>query len=246
MSKNYNIQDYSIQDLIQLFDLKTTPHELSNHHIQKAEEKIILSLQKGKLSPESLQFFRKGLCRLKLHTEGPKEIKGSNPKNFNDKFNDQFENAIQSKQIEEKRKRKGQWFHVEEDPVIEKAKNIDQIHNQINQMRKAQNIRTEPVYTGGHCDRFLENDEDFEEGYKTSDPFSKSLKFDDIRRVHRDETVIPVELRDNMPQMSLKDYKSHREANLTPIDKNKAERMWALEKQQQEEAYNTMRKKVFS
>jgi hypothetical protein len=81
-------------------------------------------------------------------------------------------------------------------------------------------------------------EEEEEDGYVTSDPFSK-LKFDDLRKVHKDQTVFAVSEHD---YQSCKTYASHDELRqargsqvLTPMEKREAERILREREQVQRE-----------
>ena len=74
----------------------------------------------------------------------------------------------------------------------------------------------------------MAQDDEFRHHYISSDPFSK-LKFDDLRKVHKDQTIFAVSERDisKVPQYSSVDHYS-RERNrqsLTPLEKQEAQRI---------------------
>jgi hypothetical protein len=82
----------------------------------------------------------------------------------------------------------------------------------------------------------IEEDEEEDEGYVTTDPFSK-LKYDDLRKVHKDQTVFVVSERDfaKVPKYASTDHLARERGSqqLNPLEKTDAERMLA----QQEEQY---------
>jgi hypothetical protein len=72
---------------------------------------------------------------------------------------------------------------------------------------------------------FYEDDEEDASNYITSDPFSK-LKFDDLRKVHLDQSIFSVSEKDFDKVTKYKSYNELQQTranhNLTPIDKPEA------------------------
>jgi hypothetical protein len=83
-----------------------------------------------------------------------------------------------------------------------------------------------------------EDDDDAAEQYFSSDPFSK-LKFDDLRKVHKDQTVFAVSEKDihNIPQYSSVDHfvRERSKQPLTPLEKQEAEYYLAMKDKQYRE-----------
>jgi hypothetical protein len=82
--------------------------------------------------------------------------------------------------------------------------------------------------------RLYDADDDETDEYVSCDPFSK-LKYDDLRKVHKDQTVLAVSERDfqKVPQYSsvdqfMRERGSH---NLTPLEKTEAEGMLSQQDQ---------------
>lgn len=257
---SYNIYDYSISDLIRLFGLKTTAATLCRNDVQRAQQKIQLSEKNGILSAESLAFFHQALLKLNQELEQKQEKRPpttefacerkekKQQQEFTAKFNNLFENAVQSKQMQERRQKRNGWFssNDKEIPEIEKAKNIDDMHQRVEQMRsscRSVNREAESVYTGSSCGRFYDeeddddtNDETANGAYISCNLFERALKFDDIRRVHRDQTIIPVKTVQQIPTISIEQYKSQRSGNIVPMDKRAATTfLTSLEQQIQQE-----------
>lgn len=105
-------------------------------------------------------------------------------------------------------------------------------YNGVREMNSAGNIVSSNFY-----DDINTNDDDAEDVYVSSDPFSK-LKFEDLRKVHKDQTIFSVGEQDfNRVQTyaSVDQYQQQRSAQpLTPMEKQQAEMMLA----QQEREYN--------
>ena len=150
---------------------------------------------------------------------------------FQDKFNDLFEKNMATK-VDESR---NEWFKNDEPSYTTNetvnSSNMGKIFNSIKEQqtglvkyRGVENI----IANQSSTSNFYE-DED-EDVYVTSDPFSK-LKFDDLRKVHKDETVFSVSERDyqNVKKYSSVDHfmRERGQQSTTPLSKPEAERMLA-------------------
>lgn len=160
---------------------------------------------------------------------------------FNQKFNELFDQNM-SRPIDTTR---NEWFQSDkptyayDQPVTQQ--NMGQALNTIKTQAAKQQLAKykgvdniySNVYGLGTC--FHDDSEDNGDSYIAADLFSK-LKFDDLRRVHKDQTVFLVSEQDYDPNSRAKslDHLS-RERNtqdLTPIEKSYAESI--LEQQQKE------------
>ena len=160
-----------------------------------------------------------------------------NPNEFNEKFNQLFDaNMVQ------KQKTNNEWFS-KEDPLYNMDKNVsvknmgqvlDTIKQKNAEIIKYNGVR-ELYVSGSVGSRLYEDEEDNDdedaEQYVTSDPFSK-LKFDDLRKVHKDQTVFAVSEKDiqNIPQYSSVDHfvRERGKQPLTPLEKQEAEYYLAM------------------
>ena len=150
---------------------------------------------------------------------------------FQDKFNDLFEKNMATK-VDESR---NEWFknddpsYTTNEPV--NSSNMGKIFNSIKDQqtglvkyRGVENIIANQSSTSNF---YEDNDDDV---YVTSDPFSK-LKFDDLRKVHKDETVFSVSERDyqNVKKYSSVDHfmRERGQQSTAPLSKPEAERMLA-------------------
>jgi hypothetical protein len=152
-----------------------------------------------------------------------------NPQDFQNKFNELFENNMAKKPETSK----NEWFSKDEaiyksDAQVS-AKNMGQVFETMKQQnaelvryRGIQEIRS----SGGT--RLYDDDEEDGDPYVTSDPFSK-LKFDDLRKVHKDQTIFAVSERDyaNVPKYSSVDHFVRERGKMpsTPIEKEESERI---------------------
>ena len=157
---------------------------------------------------------------------------------FSQKFNALFEKNMQT-QIDPN---KNEWF-TSETPLynVPKANSssgiaraIDQIKETTSAITKYRGIEEIMVRSTGTS---LYEDED--DGiYVSCDPFSK-LKFDDLRKVHKDQTVFAVKESDFQNRQQYKSYddlnKVRNSMDLTPLEKENAERILREKEQQKRE-----------
>jgi len=157
---------------------------------------------------------------------------GNTSKKFNDRFNELYEKNM----IKPVNSEKNQWFK-DETPIfkdINTQKTTASMHSAIDQIK--QNTAALSVYRGvqelvlpSSGSSFYDEDDDTSDGqYITTDPFSK-LKFDDLRKVHKDQTVLAVSERDFEKMKtygSVDAIKASRgQQTLTPMEKKEAERI---------------------
>jgi len=166
---------------------------------------------------------------------------------FNSKFNDLFDKNM-TKKIDDS---KNEWFRNEDSSyssdVQVNSSNMGQIFNNIKdkqsgmvKYRGVENIIANKSSNSSY------HDDDDDESYVSSDPFSK-LKFDDLRKVHKDETVFSVSERDydKVTKYSSVDHFMRERSNqsTTPLSKPESEQLLA----QQEQLYREkMMKKEYS
>jgi len=156
--------------------------------------------------------------------------KTEDTKKFNDRFNQLYETNMKKEVDMEKYK----WFK-EEKPVYDikaTTTSASGIHGAIDNLKRASSSLS--IYKGVQeltlpttATSFYE-DETTDEGYVTCDPFSK-LKFDDLRKVHKDQTVLSVSERDFDPSKMFGSTDEMRKARgndtLTPLERSQAEKM---------------------
>ena len=82
---------------------------------------------------------------------------------------------------------------------------------------------------------FYDDDDEDESNYITSDPFSK-LKFDDLRKVHNDQTIFSVSEKDFNKVPKYKSYNELQQAransHITPINKQESQQILDLQEKQ--------------
>lgn len=171
------------------------------------------------ITPENSQF---------QHT-----IQKINAKQFNSRFNELFEQNMYEKPDESQ----NEWFRSESAPAYTtktpvSVANMSSAFDDIKtQQRHAGLIRysgVKELTTTRSGANFYEEESAGDE-YVCSDPFSK-LKFEDLRKVHKDQTVFAVSEReyDAVPKYkNVEQYATQRNAGtLTPMEKNEAQRLF--------------------
>jgi hypothetical protein len=157
-------------------------------------------------------------------------IKEMAPQDFQAKFNKLFEENMYSKPDPSK----NEWFSKDE-PIFKtdeqvNSKNMGQVFEQMKNKQSAlvHYRGVENLYVNSSSGtKLYEDDEDADGQYVSSDPFSK-LKFEDLRKVHKDQTMMAVSESDFQ---KVKRYQSadhlmrERGAQaLTPLEKQESER----------------------
>jgi hypothetical protein len=268
MNHNLNINSYSLDELLGLFNLN---YNMSLNDLKNAKKRVLmLHPDKSKLSSDYFLFYKKAFeIIVQLFENNNKQnqiitedttkyqpldnvlnkptvqkvttIAGEmHSKDFQNKFNELFENNM-AKKIDTQ---KNEWFSKDE-PIYKtdstiSSKNMGQVFNSMKQ-QNAEMVRYRGIqeikFNNGT--RLYEDEEDEDnDGYLTSDPFSK-LKFDDLRKVHKDQTIFAVSESDysKIPQYSSVDHyvRERGKVSMTPLEKNQAELMLSEQERQYRE-----------
>ena len=176
-------------------------------------------------------------------------INEMNRTDFNSKFNKLFEdNMVTKNKVEH-----NEWF-TKDEPSIQIDGNVNKQNLGImfEKAKEKQNSSALAKYRGvenllssGSCSKLY--DDENNDDYVQCDPFSK-LKFDDLRKVHKDQTVFAVSEKDinKIKRYSSTDeYSRAREKQMVaPVTKEEGERI--LAQQQQDLARSIMQKEYDS
>lgn len=174
-----------------------------------------------------------------------KTINEMSSKEFQKKFNQLFEENMAKRPDDAK----NAWFKDEKpmfsDDLInnipkESKQNLNEIYRVIKEDHSSKVLTqyrgVENLYSGGggtNSGSVLYDELEDENQYVSCDPFSK-LKFDDLRKVHKDQTIMAVSEDDyrKMPKYSSVDHLMQARGSepLNPLEKAEAERI--LESQQ--------------
>jgi len=263
---NLNIHMYSLEEVLGLFDLK---YQLTIDDLKRAKKKVLmLHPDKSKLSSEYFLFYKKAFdIILQFYENQNKQnkavenidykplngelnktntknvtsaIKEMNPEKFQNKFNQLFEENMAKKPNSSK----NEWF-AKDEPIY----NIDQNVNASNMRDVLENMKqnngaiinyrgVENLYSSGSGTNVYDDDDIIDNSYVTSDPFSK-LKYDDLRKVHKDQTVFAVSERDfeKVQTYSSVDHfvRERSRHSLDPMEKQKAEQVLATKERQMQE-----------
>jgi hypothetical protein len=135
---------------------------------------------------------------------------------------------------------RNEWFTKDEASYkVDGEVNKQNMGQMFEQMKEQQNMNVVARYRGvenlvvGSGSKLY--DEDDSDEYVVCDPFSK-LKFDDLRKVHKDQTVLAVSEKDYQKvahYSSMDQYKQARgQQTLTPLEKHEAERLLSMQEKQ--------------
>jgi len=243
---------YSFQEILDLFHL---PAKFGDSDLKRAKMMVLkMHPDKSRLPSEYFLFYKKAFDfvldhyreSIKTSVKVPDQeiqyepigpikqvsrkiestIKELGSDGFQNKFNQLFEENM-SRKIDETR---NDWFKNGEpiykvDESLGLGKAIEQVKQQTASIVQYRGVQT--LNSGNRGNSFY--DDDVENGdYVSCDPFGK-LKYDDLRKVHKDQTVFSVGERDfeNIRKYGSVDQLQQERGsmNMTPIEKSQAERM---------------------
>ena len=267
MNHNLNIANYSLDELLGLFDMSC--HRLiSMEEMKRAKKKVLmLHPDKSRLDPSYFLFYKKALDvvaqfynhqhrqEVAVNASNTQYVAPSAPKShskqigqvmenmgstgFQQKFNQLFEENM-TKQVDPS---KNAWFSSNE-PVFENvhatnARQMGEVLDNIKQKNQAmiQYTGVMEMRSGGGGTNFYDEEDDDANVYVTSDPFSK-LKYDDLRKVHKDQTVFAVSERDYdkvQKYASVDHFVRERGQMGPPIEKTQAEQILANREREMQE-----------
>jgi hypothetical protein len=253
-SHNLNIKMYSFRELLALFQLTST---ITEEDMKRAKMMVLkMHPDKSRLPPDYFLFYKKAFDMImnyyqetaKTSAEVPKTeqiysaesadkttarvvektIKEMGAESFQRKFNELYES------IAEKPKNVNEWFQ-KNDPLFEfdsvtntagLGAAIDHVKQKTGALIKYNGVQT--MNSGGPAYNHLyDNDE---ESYVSCDPFGK-LKYDDLRKVHKDQTVLAVSERDfdKVQRFSSMDHLQRERGSLQVqhVDRTEHERFFA-------------------
>jgi len=266
-SHNLDLSKYSFEDVLNLFDLS---YDITAEDMKRAKKVVLMTHpDKSRLDPKYFLFYKKAYefvvnyyNNKQKHTErskmkdaaytplenqdvGNEQVSGvigkMSKKDFNNTFNDMFDNNMAVKPDDSR----NEWFKNGDSQfssVTNVTKdNMGQAFDQVKQQQQGSIVRHASVQMlGGGGTNLYETDGD---AYVTSDPFSK-LKYDDLRKVHKDQTVLTVGEQDydNMTKYKSVDHLTQERGRqeLTPMLKGDAEGI--ISKQQREHEQMIIRK----
>ena len=252
---NLNIHMYSFQEILDLFQLPST---FGEQELKRAKMMVLkMHPDKSRLPSEYFLFYKKAFEfvvdyykeSIKTSAEVPKEeivyealniekqmsrkiqstMKEIGTEQFQNKFNRLFEENM-AKKIDESQ---NAWFK-NNDPIystesVQNASGIGQAIDQIKEKNAAliKHRGIETMVYGNRGNSLYDNDTEESDEYVTCDPFSK-LKFDDLRKVHKDQTVFAVGERDFAKMRvynSTDELQKERGVSMNPLEKGEAERI---------------------
>jgi hypothetical protein len=211
MSYDLDISQYSFTELLGLFDLES--EQVTMDDLQRAKRKVFLMHpDKSRLPAEYFLFYKKAYDIVLNMFENIQKVAKSVPHNEDivykqDQTNKHFQKNLQQlspetfqqtfhslyeKHMSQAPSKKNDWFREEaayEDPG--RIHSADQIGEAMERMKQNETQRNMVVHkdvallTSSRGANVYDEDED---DYVVCDPFSK-LKYDDLRKVHKDQTI---------------------------------------------------------
>lgn len=250
---------YSFKEVLELFDLNDN---FNMEDLKKAKKKVLMiHPDKSNLPSEYFLFYKKAYeiiyhffeenikqskavptekmeySAMNTSEEMKSQINKSISSMKNGEFNKKF-NEIFDKNMSTPIENKNEWFQKNEALYEESVSSRGNIGEAMNRIREQNSglVRYNGIQTLNRGGTNLYDDDT--NSYITCDPFSK-LKFDDLRKVHKDETIFSVNENDinNMKTYStMENLKQDRERQtLTPMEKMEAEKMMNFRRKEKEE-----------
>ena len=256
---NLNVHMYNLDELLNLFNLN---YRFSKEDLLKAKKKVMMTHpDKSNLDAKYFLLYKKAYDIIlefyknqnkhnddiydkdyaaneydnqnsSTTKEMSKQINKIPTKQFQQKFNTLFEENMTSKPDPTV----NEWFTSEEnmydlkDTVNKSNMNqmFEKVKSQQSNLVKYKGVQTLQVNGNSGNSLYDQNNDD----YVSTDVFSK-LKFDDLRKVHKDQTVLQVSEKDyqNIPKYNSVDQfvRARGKQTLTPLEKQKAEQLLAQE-----------------
>lgn len=261
-SHNLNINMYKFKEILDLFQLD---YKISIEDLKKARMMVLkMHPDKSRLPPDYFLFYKKAFdIVLKYYNENTKtsvEVPTTEQiyepesvdkrmahtihKAMNDMGNDHFQkkfNQLFDENMKKPQRDNNDWFK-NNDPLYQ----FDNISSTAALAGAVESIKQKNAalikYNGvenlssgnGTYGNLYDDDEEFSDTYVTCDPFSK-LKFEDLRKVHKDQTVLAVSESDfsKMKTFSSMDHlqRERGSLNVQHIDRSESEKI--LEQQDQ-------------
>ena len=262
---NLNIQEYSLDEVLGLFDLHD--YNFTINDLKKAKKKVLmLHPDKSKLDAKYFLFYKKafdviiqfydnqnrqnrnvdsknlaydpnyGELNKGTSQQISKTVQNMKSETFQEKFNQLFESNHMGNQPDPTR---NEWFTQEQSEFnISDEKLSKQMMNEKFQTIKQQSnglVRYNGVQNMNQ-DNAINNHlyEEDDNSYVTSDPFGK-LKFDDLRKVHRDQSVLAVSENDIHNIQTYRNVEEFNQArnqhSYDPMEKQHADKL--LQEQEQ-------------
>ena len=206
MQHNLNISLYTLDEILGLFDMTYDTMDLEG--IKRAKKKVLMTHpDKSRLPADYFLFYKRAFeIVVGFYEENAKIAKpvqkqvyqAANPdkntakiinetKDFNRKFNELFATTMAVKPDANKNK----WFSSDEPMyALDKKVPMNDAMIAVKQQQQSRVImkRSQVQQLGGFGTNLYDDDE---QEYVSSDPFSR-LKYDDLRKVHKDQTVLAV------------------------------------------------------
>jgi len=251
---NLNIKMYSFKEILELFKLS---YEFDIEELKRAKMMVLrMHPDKSRLPSNYFLFYKKAFDvvveyyneKQKVNVKVPhneiiydsettdkttyKQVGKTMKEMGTEKFQEKFNQLFEANMVKKRDDSVNDWFKTN-DPLFEfddvksssglgiAMETIKSKSTALSQYKGVENM----TYNGGN-DLY----EDESNGYVSCDPFGK-LKYDDLRKVHKDQTVFAVSERDfdKVQKYTSMDHlqRERGSANLTPIQKTQAEQMIA-------------------
>jgi hypothetical protein len=262
MTHNLDINTYSLEEIMGLLDLD---FNLTEESMRRAKKKVLMTHpDKSKLPQEYFLFYKQAyeivlnifkqkvrassasstvydpnnIQRNTLGTNSQIELSGSHVKKVsNNKFNELFETNV-AKKVDNA---KYEWFKNEgADEFSGKNINPKNMGSELEAFKQRQSSMivyrgVQELQSSNSGTSYFDDEDDTSNDYVSCDIFGK-LKFDDLRKVHKDQTVLAVS------ESNLNQRKQYHSVDQFVRDRDQASNGASMTKQEAENVLERQRK----
>jgi hypothetical protein len=249
-SLDLDIRNYSFHDILHLFDLS---FDFSLEELKRAKKKVLMvHPDKSKLPPEYFLFYKKAFDAVVAYYETTQKTQQPvEPKKYDtqhdvldkrtqqkiqsniaamktEEFNQTFNNLFEKNMVKKENPEKNAWFSKDEPLLATQEKvstaNMAAVFESLKTQTKGlvQYRGVQVLSNDGGASDLYDDDED-KHAYVSCNPFSK-LKYDDLRKVHKDQTVFAVSESDyaHVPKYNSVDQYQRTRNQEKPMEKTHA------------------------
>ena len=254
---NLDIHTYSFYEIMELFDIPNI-HHVSLDDLKRAKKKVLmLHPDKSKLPPEYFLFYKKAfdvVVRMydsvqkvsqvvedqeysaeKVSHESTKKMQKSLKNIPSDTFHNEFNALFEQHMKKPVNEDKNAWFRDDQSQYNETITSAGQMGDALERIKiqqqnlvKYNGVQPIQMMNAGTNALYEDDGDETDQAYVGSDIFSK-LKYDDLRKVHKDQTVFSIRESDmqNVPQYrNIDEYSRARDVSqVKPMERSKAQQM---------------------
>lgn len=252
---NLNVESYSFHELCGLFHLE--PNNVTLDDLKRAKKQVLMTHpDKSKLDPSYFLFYKRAFdIIMRMYENVHKMSKAVENQEYvatdesadkvfrknlgkmdSQVFQKQFNEIFEKHNTKKHDPSKYEWFTSDTPLYDDSATNASQMNVVMDRIKEKQqqlvNYKGVTSLSGYKNNNYYDEEDDGE--YVQCDPFSK-LKFDDVRKVHKDETVFSVresDMANIQTYRNVDDYQRARDVGaIKPMERSHAQKMMETQEQ---------------